>query len=1361
MKSLKWVITVILILCIIGLVVFYAWSWLHVNDQLKTFLNRQLAAALGEQAHLETVNLRWGTAYVMGLDLPLSSAVHLSIDSARVVINPVRYVTSGFQIRELISSVYAHHPAILWNPFITKKESKDSSHVTSPLKLATICQFAEPWSDGFLFTWDDGTLLVVRGNDTLDVLPEFRGMIRGRGKVIAIDAIGGCFADSDNMSISSKLNIDSVSLTADLKVHQASLSEIFVVSRNLSGGREPSNLTLSASLSWDSTKIALQGEGSVDSLSVPVDTLFVALIPTLRFDISNSNLQLRDGTVQLPGVAIEYSGSIGSIFSPVMNLKLQIPETPVNIITSLIPKFPVPEINGKVNGTVQISGPLDNIHFATSLFLPSLSWREWNTRDVTIACTGHPKLFTVDFSADNLLESRIHGTSEIDLRNPSPTLTSKITAAGGFLRHWLPDAPELVLTGSGTWSNHATNWKGQLIRGDQPPAKWKFGYQNSTIQVYISRPNGYDISAELAGFSLTNHFHADVKCINLFAHELLNRRLLPPDWDVSATVSGNLQHLDYNAEVIRDSHPWQLQTQGTYDRQSPSGAIIAGKLALTGISFLPPMSGSYQVVWDADSLTVKNLTVDDYLTADAVINLSPVALKNFDLSINRLNLDDLSRQVPFLSARGVSGIINAEFLGRESQGTLHWDGNIHWFDGAVAGIQELWGTGTLQGTSSRITIKECHLGQGIQLPSYADGIVDIADDTLSLSTFSQTKTVQTILSALIGKKVGWISGGADLDVTANGSLAHPKVRAYLGLSQGNLSGIPYDKVEIYSEDLFQNLENGDLTIDSLKGDIGKDFHFRGNGMIPVKSSGAFDCTFRGSGDLLAVLHQLTSFFKEASGGTKFHGHLGGTLHHPHLDSTEIGIRDGRLVMNGLFGETDNINCDILIQPDGFVSIKQWEFQTHGVTMTLRNYPELRIETGFLEPISLGIFGLNLGICVLDPSPGAIQLNLPGLMEPGWYGNLELSGRVEGEKFLIAGPSDHLLIRGSATISNATLTYPFIGGTGRPSSFVQAVIQTLENAHWDLNLNVGSDVHYSRIITTTENVPIIGPISTVFNRITTDITADPKMNALTVQHPDTTYIMEGTIESTEGKVEFLDLNFDVDRVTLEFDRFDPRPWVSARARTTVTDSLGIMRTIYLTFYSVDSLTGTRSLRGRWGDFTLVLEDDQNHSQEQILSTLGYSIANLTEKASVLGETVVGVYLNQIVIRPVEQAIRRVTSMDRVEINPRFVQNVLRTDVLGSRQTDTSRVNFGVKYLTGSQISVGKYLTHDLFLGYTGELAGQMEGIAGGRLGLIHLWSMEYRMKPLSPYLVLDLTYEYDDLDRRSDRAVLLRYSFGLP
>ena len=648
----------------------------------------------------------------------------------------------------------------------------------------------------------------------------------------------------------------------------------------------------------------------------------------------------------------------------------------------------------------------------------------------------------------------------------------------------------------------------------------------------------------------------------------------------------------------------------------------------------------------------------------------------------------------------------------------------------------------------------------MKLFAYAEGTVDIPNDSVALSAFARTKTMELFESAIWGEPTYKITGNTDMDIDISGSPKHPVVDTRLGMYQGKIYGVPYQSIEVFAQDLLQAYPDGILTVDSLDAHISPDFHIRGNGTVPVRTDGEFDCSIQGSGDFVAIFGAITPFFKVATGSGKIVMHLGGNLKQPRIDQGEIGIRDGRMVMDGLFRKAEDINIDLEIQPDGYVTVDRWEFTTNGTYMRWRNYPEIRTGSGPLEPIYSRPLDLNLGIWVLDEVSGPVRLNLPGFMKPAWDGNLDLSGRVEGEKFLVAGLGDSLLIRGNVTLSNATMTFPFIKPNNPPSPFVRAVLQTLKNAHWDLKINVDNGVQYSREIAQTQDTPIIGVISGWFNRITTDLTIDPETSSLLFQQPDSTFIIEGALESTRGNVEFLDMDFDVEKIALEFDRFDPRPWVEGRAYTYTDDSLGFTYNVYLTFSSVDSLTGESSLRGRWGDFTLVLEDDQGRSQEEILEMMGYSLANLPGKVTDLGWTVVGEYVDSRLAGPVEEVIEKVTGMDRVDINPRVIQNVLRSEIAGTGQ-DTLNVNPGVRYLLGSRISVGKFLTRDIYLGYTGELAEHYEGIAGGRMGLVHQWNVEYRMKPLSPYLILDLTYEYDNLDRRADQGILLRYSFRLP
>jgi hypothetical protein len=1366
MKSRKWVISLVLILLVVTFMVFYTWPLLQINDQFHGLLERRLAAVLGDEAQLQAVQVGWGSIWLMGLDFPLTSTVHLSIDSVRVTVNPVKYATSGLRLRELIRAVHAYGTKIEVKPFAESETHDSLSGHLSSLNPSTINHYLAPWSDGFMLGWERGSVLLINDGDTLDLVPQFRGVMRGEGGAISANILGRSLSDNDNLSIMGVFNTDSSLVRGRINLDHATLSDTFLIPGSVAFGLRPSDLSIAAEFLWDSTGMHIDGNGSAADIRVPVDTFFVADFPSPKFSISNTNLTLKQGTIELPGLDITYSGEIRSITDPKLDLSLEIPSTSAKVISTFLPSISPDDVDGDFHGTVRILGSTDSLRFESSLESSLLAWRQWESRDVRVECRGQPRFFTAEIAIGDMLESRVNVTSLVDLRSPTPAVRSKFKVTGGFLRQWLHDAPELAVTGDGVWSTQSSNWKGRISRGDQPPALWNIALLDSAIHVELAQGEDYSIVSDIFELSPIPRFRLEGEGLNVLARELLARKILPGDLDLSIAASGNTDALDYDVRLLDHRQPWVVESRGKLNRQ-PYPAQINGDLTLTGFTFMPTTGGEYRMELARKSLYIRSLSLEDYLKADGEVDLSPMAIHDFAISINRMNIGEIAARVPLLQKRGIGGIFNAEFQGQESDSGLAWVGNVQWFDGAIGGLKGFWGNMTVQGDASKIQIKQYQIGHDIELLTYAEGSIDLSARTLSISASSKTKSLDMFAAAFTGKVTDAITGSADINARISGSLSNPEVNMSISLTNGRIFDIPYRSVEIFAADLFRDYEDGALTVDSLKVMVEPNFKILGHGNIPLKSNGQFDFDISGSGNILATLHKLTSWFREADGTGKLAAHLAGGLKNPHVDSGTLLISDGKMVMDGLFQKVDNFRLDLQIQPDGFVSVPDLEFRTRGTIMRWRNYPNLRIGSGDLEPIRIDALGLNLGIWVLDNVSGPVQVNIPGFMEHSWEGNLELAGRVEGEKFLVAEAANSLQIRGTVTVSNTTLTFPFVGTEGEASSpIVDAIVRTLENAAWDLNVIIGSDVHYYREITSTEAVPIIGPISTIFNRITADVTVDPKSKGLLVEKPDSTekgfiVVLEGDVESTQGTVRFLDLDFQVEQAELDFDRFDPRPWVSARAKTTVNDSLGFPRTIYLTFYTVDSLSQERIRRGRWGDFTLVLEDDQGQTQEEILNMMGYSLANISGKVTTLSGTIIGDLVNGVIIRPVVEAIKKWTGVDQMEIKPHFVQNVLESEIRRNRGADTLAANFGVKYFGGSQISVGKFLTRDLFVSYSGQLASEIQGIEGGRLGLIHEWDLEYRMMPLSPYLVLDLSYQYDNLVRQSDQGILLRYSFILP
>jgi hypothetical protein len=180
-----------------------------------------------------------------------------------------------------------------------------------------------------------------------------------------------------------------------------------------------------------------------------------------------------------------------------------------------------------------------------------------------------------------------------------------------------------------------------------------------------------------------------------------------------------------------------------------------------------------------------------------------------------------------------------------------------------------------------------------------------------------------------------------------------------------------------------------------------------------------------------------------------------------------------------------------------------------------------------------------------------------------------------------------------------------------------------------------------------------------------------------------------------------------------------------------------------------------------ELTFVLEDASGNPPENVLALLGYDVGNVGGKAQqVVASSIVRAVGRQW-LDPIERRIERWTPLDEFTISPAGGRSTSLARLQRQHVAkDTLQSSSVVRFFTGSQLTVGKYLSSDMFVTYTGELAESETAPESGRLSLVHLWNLEYRIKPLSPDLVVDFAVEYDEFERKRDESVSLKYSFPL-
>ncbi|MDZ7304596.1 MAG: translocation/assembly module TamB domain-containing protein, partial [candidate division KSB1 bacterium] len=258
-----------------------------------------------------------------------------------------------------------------------------------------------------------------------------------------------------------------------------------------------------------------------------------------------------------------------------------------------------------------------------------------------------------------------------------------------------------------------------------------------------------------------------------------------------------------------------------------------------------------------------------------------------------------------------------------------------------------------------------------------------------------------------------------------------------------------------------------------------------------------------------------------------------------------------------------------------------------------------------------------------------------------------------------------------------------------------------------------------------------------------------------------------------------LNFRVEKFGAEFDKSDWWPIVYGRAWTTLTDSTNFPYNVYLTLHTIDPVTGEEIERGRFQNAYFKLSSDRpgilDNSQERILATLGYSIANVRSKAT----EAVGISTDNLVfrplIRPVERQLERRLGLDVVRLSSRFTRNFLVanfntnhnpvTTLDPTAPPETRRENPALAMLQSTRLLIGKYLWNDLYVNYIGQVevgsdhtvASNLEAHPFIGLGLRHTLGLEYR---INPAMHLQFEYDYNPLlmHNKEDRKIWLRHSF---
>jgi hypothetical protein len=1366
-----------------GLVVYFAVPCEFYDARARQALLAYLHEYLGPQAALGKAELSWRGIELTDVSLPLDTAgSRVTFKTVTASLNPLRVLVSPGKIERAFGQVTFHRPQLfvaedgLTGGNDTLAEILPSFSIPTP--FYSILSRLDRSCRAFFY---DGTVAVIRGTDTLTLVTNLRGDIlcdlQGVRHLEAKGALLNQRATSVQLTAAAEPGEQTLDAILRFSFDGEAISSLPVLdSLRIRSGKGTGSLRLVAR----GTSSRLTGILNLNDLCADLPEYGEVKLSSVRAGLQGDTLGLSQllvvshgCTLRADGQVVLRKGAFWDIRGSIQSLRIE------NFAQAFFGDGK--PLSGQLKADFTIDGEVQDPEAVVSMKGESVQLGPLNLRDL---------LARVQLTRSNVRLEQFAARTDIGSLKMSGDMSlapkeSLPIAAQGVLslnteapRSKAVRVSQVALNIHGTLRHPQTSISvcdssgERLLSGilEVRDGAWEFlSNTENTGDAFWIRFRAIDktVSAEV--------FHAERLWAALAAEDMRDR--LKPfeevdgDFDIGRT-SGRYTlsaTLDSTQELGRTfSQIHGLTLRGSYARPQE------GPLALLGgfeIEASQNLAGTFDVALTEDSVEIHELRLAELATMSGEFRPKQGELEA-DLDIHGIPLDLLPLPSAFLEKSQPAGTIAGHVRLCGPIKALDWMADLRLLDGKAFGTANYWATAELSGVGSHCDVSELTFGQDVERLFSASGSCNWAADSVELFVTSEQSVGRGILRILTGEQ-GWLDGVFDAHALIQGRLSSPTTHVSLSVSHGNiLNDISFDTLTASVDWNFDDAGERELRVTNARIEKFGRYYLQGELEANPRAGGRLSGEITGDGEFLCILDGLASDFHAEKGEGTLRARIGGTWDKPRFQGAELSLVEAAFTFPDIAPDRIFADVNLRLSPSGVLEEGQMKFRSGSRYLILRTVRDSLDERyAGLHPIHVESPALDLGIIELVSDEGGMPLRFPGFMASDWTGNF-IFGPQGGRSVTISQEDSHLVLSGDVALRDAMFTYPFLEGTGRTTKFTRWLLQELKEARWDLQIIPEEGNHYyaeytglrnSELFANWKDSPVWRNLADLLDRLEVDAELSSSVQGVRLEGTiaDHTFHGVGQVLSSRGRVNYLDQTFNIDEVTADFDASDPRPVMQGRAETMAQDSLGRQVPVYLTLYVIDRETGIRAKQGRLDELSVVLESDVSSAPEEIMALLGYSLNNVGDEALRMGGAIVERAFHSRLLRPVERRVERWTGLDMFSLEPTMQSRYTRKRTANGAPADTLTQSFGVRYFTGSQLTAGKYLMRDLFFSYTGELAeGEQMGLEGKRLGLVHLWTIEYRMRPLSPDLVVDFSVEYDNLERKRDESVGLKYTFAL-
>ncbi|MDZ7392588.1 MAG: translocation/assembly module TamB domain-containing protein [candidate division KSB1 bacterium] len=1367
MRERRWVLLVLVVLALTAGFLYYGWRISGASQRIYNLVMDTARPALGQGFTLGSVEVGFGTLHLRDVRLQ-RAAYSVQIDDVRLGFSLVRLLLKGKESAQLGGDALLINPRVSFLrqrlPLNQSEDRVGTSQGPAPLSGGS-----GPFTLLRRVTVTGGELVLVdTAASPVTLVREVEGVLAAEGRSQASLHLTGKPFTSRGGSVELRGLID----LDGLRLRQGELAL---------RGWDLSKLPLSDH-GIPLTDGKLQGSCSVWPDSATGSALRLACdlqLTDAKVTLGERTLVMEEGTVQLRGsteeLVVEARGrlpnqaelSLNGTVAELVHPRVQLTLAGRNLDLAELAPFAFgggkSRLRGFFTGEVAVRGGLDSLRGEGWVASPRMWFDKMEVRQAKAEFAYSDSVVRIRALRASAVGNAWQGSGSLTLTRNGPTIRASLKAKGDVAQ----ELRRLLGVHISSCRDSATAEMGGTLTAPWVQAGFALTLGDSGARAVQVRGNlSYatgrlevdavgDDDLHVRGWTQARQVFAEGRNLHVLVASLWPklvpetvRRHVEFDMALQGTPDSLQTRMEGRWRDANDLvHPLVLLTgelQGLREQRTWRNAL---RLFPDRVDETP---GQLEVVFRKRGVEISKLTLGS--SVGAWLKLDRGKLQG-DVRVRGARIEKLT----FVPDSLVRGELNGEVAFAGSLQAPQVKGAVAFSDAYFHGEGPFAGALSFRTEGSALRVEELAVKDGEREVVRGEFSLDASGRVSRLSVSGQGIDLNRAFAAFSGLR-DVVRGEANLQVKAEGASDGLDVSAEVQVLKGKVFGVGIDTLHLSVAgrpdsvpDQARGAQYARLRTLRLVRNDG--FSVQAQGALPLDLEEPLAVEAEGKGDLLRLLASSGGFVKEGKSRCAVRLRLGGTWSSPRLEEGELTLEDGELRCASIVPVIKQLKGTMRLRPEShFVELVELRGLMGGEPFVIYNVPS--VGKGYrrsLLPFELEELGVSLGILVIETSPDGIVLNIPGLMEQGEYGRFQLLGYGAEDRFCVAGPPERPVVYGTMVLHGVEFAYPFNESGGVSSHLTQV----LEGVDWDLRVVPGTNTRYVK--------KLPGALDNVY--VTLDL--DERYGGLhfTGRVSDETFRVEGELKSTRGSVEYLDMNFRLEQAGIEFDRNTLIPIVYGRAYTTVADSNGIPCQIYLTLATVDRALEGRKVdervldqryRARWDELRFQLSSDNaslGSTEAQLLASLGYTPDRLRQKTV----DVIGISADNLVFRhlfrPFERRLENYLGLDVVRLSSRLTRNFIEMNLASSVPIPSK-----LYLLRSTRLTVGKYLSDDLYLVYTGQLESGLDyryQVPG--LGLHHTFGLELR---LNPKLLIEMEYDYDGLMlwRKDDTRFWIRHWF---